>query len=322
MNNNEKNIFDQLWQTLKLLDISEARSLLLKYTQQFIDQQKIQQQNKQENRQENNMNNNLVKVFMQKLENVSSNNSYSHHVEIMNQVNKKCVKELLYDQIEIEQLLVDNNQELNLLKGDEFIKIIEEHMNLDENSINRLVLILLLTLIHPEKYKLNLKTILNKYNLSNHELLEVINNILFLLDPQKNYFQNRNDDHDDNCQFNDIINNILRIVKKIKMNQYIPKIVDTIICHGIDNLDKDYDLVNNLEPIRGRSLRKIETNSFQKINYHNMRLIIFIIGGMTYHEKRLADMISDETKTNLIIGSTHLIETPQSYLRQIVNLNK
>merc|ERR1712070_912963 len=53
----------------------------------------------------------------------------------------------------------------------------------------------------------------------------------------------------------------------------------------------------------------------EEVVYTGSRLIVFIVGGMTYSEMRTAYTLSQATKREVIIGSTHLL-TAKSFITE------
>jgi len=58
----------------------------------------------------------------------------------------------------------------------------------------------------------------------------------------------------------------------------------------------------------------------EDVSYSGARLIVFVVGGMTYSEMRTAYTVSSATKREVIIGSTHLLTSKSFITEQLAEI--
>ena len=107
-------------------------------------------------------------------------------------------------------------------------------------------------------------------------------------------------------QFNDIIQDGRHLVLITKFNILKRKHKLNLNMHG-----KDGDSKTN-----GRKSK--ERKESLDLEFKGPRVIVFVIGGMTYSEMRCLHKVMKETKREVIIGSTH-ITTQKTFLNEVLN---
>lgn len=350
MTDSERKIFSKLWTDAKSLDISTANEELASNTQTFIEAQKQMKSNFSQN----------TKLKMHNFTEMMINtmtiphyvNAHSILIDGFTEVHKQAVQDKIYDEIELEDtLMMMIYPELDVDKIAEAVDLkdltqqVESCITKTTDHTKKIKMTILLNKAlqshsakgHGENTVIGM---VKKFGLNNSRYisaLQTIDNICEPVDGDKSALINSRrtstymlkESVPANKIRAPIIDPLKHVLKLMSMSTYRPKLFDTVMSYNLDTIDSDeyFCQVNNqhIDPIKGRSLRYIpnvnKSHSHHNIyGYHNLRLYIFILGGMTYHEIRLADLISNITRTNLVVGSTHIL-TPESYVRQLASLS-
>lgn len=346
MSTNERKIFSKLWENVKNLDISTAHNKLAAITQTFIESQR-QIKGDFTQKQKTHMNPNIITNSLINAISVPHYiKSHSILIDAFTEKHKIAINDKLYDDIELENILmmiIYPEQDIdNVAKDfdlDDVINQVDRCVMKLANDEKRIKMIILLNKIlqkHCSKTFRDTQIInmLKRHNLNNNKYVSVIKSIDNVCNPVDENSNSLNDSRriltdklkKSTHKRDPIIDPLKNVLSMMDMNKYRSKLFDIIMSYNLDTIDEDdyFCQINDqsIDPIKGRSMRHIthmNRNGDIRKNHHNMRLFVFVLGGMTYHEMRLSCLISNFTRTNLVIGSTHIL-TPELYVRQLASL--
>ncbi|VBB18315.1 Sec1-like protein [Yasminevirus sp. GU-2018] len=338
------NLSTYLWEKVRCLDMPDAQKMMANLTQKFIAQQVGAEETLKTGmntmRPEERAVNMLINMDRNKHINV-----HSSTIKAINDCHEISVKKRLYSVVEKEGINTNSdsatscmshmeleNEIMTSTANSNFSMLVTEIntylSNQDDVHLKMIIVLLLVKKLDSLKIKDRWSDNLIKQHKLNdlkisHSILTVKSVVdnetpTFKVDAVTKLVSKAKDSYSTIC------GPIIEAVSTESMNTFTPKIIDLIFMYNTGMIDDTIIPQVNGDVVKddlGRSLRRINktVKNYYSGHNHTHRLILFIAGGMTFSEMRMAELMSNKTKTNVIMGATSVL-TPKSYIDQLSRL--